>query len=262
VIADLTLAHPRAQGDDDQGLVAGALCCCDQPGGLLEGERAHGTHAPGSRLFHPRAGIGRDQTVVHRLVECRGEVVLHQADGVGVQALFDLAGLEGADVGGRELAEPHTAEERHRVRAEAPLVAGVCALGHLVAGRVGDPTAEVVADGEPSRVGEEDTYRLVGEGLELLVVGLRGGVAVEAHTPPAGRGVERGASLLAAVIALARVRTRSVRVLLFRPGHCAMIPGDPVSGPACVKPDLYPAPLHVVLSTMLSRAVMTLLRSL
>ena len=66
-----------------------------------------------SGLFHAACGVGRDQTVVHRLVQRGREDTLHHADGVGVQALLDLAGLEGADVCRSELAEPQTSEKRN-----------------------------------------------------------------------------------------------------------------------------------------------------
>ena len=53
-----------------------------------------------------------------------------------MQAFFDLAGLEGADVGGREVAKPQTSEERLQVVAVSSLVALEGALADLVAGRV------------------------------------------------------------------------------------------------------------------------------
>jgi hypothetical protein len=157
---------------------------------------------------------------------------LHHADGVGVEALLDLADLEGADVGSRELTEPKTPEEGHQVVAVSSLVAIEGALANLIAGRVGEPTLEILTDRQPPRVREQDPLGLVGEGLEHLVVGLLGGRAVEAHTPAARERVQRGTGLVAAVLALARVCARSVRVLPLRPGHGAMIPRDLLPGPA------------------------------
>src|SRR5215204_3158144 len=84
----------------------------------------------------------------------------------------------------------------------------------------------ILINRQPPWVGEWDPLGLVGEGLELLVVGLLGGRAVEAYTPAARGGVQRGAGLVAAVFALARVCARSVRVLASRPGHGTMIAGD------------------------------------
>src|SRR5215203_2202302 len=52
-----------------------------------------------------------------------------------------------------------------------------------------------------------------------------------------------------------RVCARSVRVLPSRPGHATMIPGDLLRPRACVKPHLYPASLHVVLSSILHKPV-------
>jgi hypothetical protein len=79
---------------------------------------------------------------------------LHHADGVGVQALFDLAGIKGADVGRREVAKPQTSEERLQVVAAGSLVALEGALAHLVAGRVGEPPLEILTDLQPPRVEE------------------------------------------------------------------------------------------------------------
>ena len=191
-----------------------------------------------SGLLDAACGVGRDQVVVHGLVQRGREDPLHHADGVGVEALFDLAGLEGADVGSRKVADPQASEERHQVVAAGPLVALEGALANLVAGRVGEPPLEILNDRQPPRVGEQNPCDLVGEGLELLVVGLLGSRAVEAHTPAAREGIQRGAGFVAAVLALARVRARPVRVLPFRPGHGAMIPVGSELGLACAKPRL------------------------
>jgi hypothetical protein len=86
-----------------------------------------------SGFFHAAGGVGWDQAIVHRLVQRGRENPLHQADGVGVQALFDLAGLE--------------------VGAEAPLVALEGTLADLVAGRVGEPTLEMLTERQPPQVG-------------------------------------------------------------------------------------------------------------
>jgi hypothetical protein len=106
-----------------------------------------------SGFFHAAGGVGWDQAIVHRLVQRGRENPLHHADGVGVQALFDLAGLEGRHVDRRELAEPQTSEERHQVGAEAPLVALEGTLADLVAGRVGEPTLEMLTERQPPQVG-------------------------------------------------------------------------------------------------------------
>jgi hypothetical protein len=126
--------------------------------------------SPRSGLFHATGGVRGDQAIVHRLVQRGRENPLHHADGVGVEALLDLAGLEGADVGSRELTEPKTSEEGHQVVAVSSLVALEGALADLVAGRVGEPTVEILTDRQPPRVREENPLRLVGEGLELFVV--------------------------------------------------------------------------------------------
>jgi hypothetical protein len=105
-------------------------------------------------LFHAAGGVRRNKAVVHSLVERRREDALHHADGVGVQTLLDFAGLEGAHVGGTQLAQLDAPKERHQVVAARPLIAGVRALANLVAGRVGEPTPEVLTNRQPPRVGE------------------------------------------------------------------------------------------------------------
>ena len=57
-------------------------------------------------------------------------------------------------MGSRELAEPQTSEERLQVVAVGSLVALEGALADLVAGRVGEPTLQVLTDRQPPRVGE------------------------------------------------------------------------------------------------------------
>jgi hypothetical protein len=64
-------------------------------------------------LFHAAGWVGGNKAVVDGLVERCREDALHHADGVGVQTLLDLAGLEGADVCRSELAEPQTSEKRN-----------------------------------------------------------------------------------------------------------------------------------------------------
>jgi hypothetical protein len=139
-------------------------------------------------LLHAAGWIERDQAVVHSLVERSRENPLHHAHGVGVQAIFDLPSLEGAHVGRCEFAEPQTSEERHKVVATGPLVALEATFADLVAGRVDEPTVEVLTYRHPAGVREKYPLGLLGEGLELLVVGLLGGRTVEAHPPAAGRG--------------------------------------------------------------------------
>jgi hypothetical protein len=118
----------------------------------------------------------------------------------------------------------------------------------------------ILINRQPPWLGEQDPLGLVGEGLELFCRWTPQRVrAVEAPTPHGD--VPRGAGLVAAVLALSRVRARSVRVLPFRPSYCATIPGDSLPGPAYNTPHHYPAPLHVVSGSMLSRAMMTFLRS-
>ena len=106
------------------------------------------------KSFEAARGVLKDEPVVYRPVECRRKDSLHHADGVGVEALLDLAGLEGADVGSRELTEPKTSEEGHQVVAVSSLVALEGALADLVAGRVSEPTLEMLTNRQPRRVGE------------------------------------------------------------------------------------------------------------
>jgi hypothetical protein len=64
-------------------------------------------------LLHAAGGVRGNEAVVYCLVERSRENSLHDADGVGIQALLDLASLEGADVCRSELAEPQTSEKRN-----------------------------------------------------------------------------------------------------------------------------------------------------
>jgi hypothetical protein len=64
-------------------------------------------------LLDATGWVGRDQTIVHSLIERGRENALHHAHCVGVEALLDLASLEGADVCRSELAEPQTSEKRN-----------------------------------------------------------------------------------------------------------------------------------------------------
>jgi hypothetical protein len=107
-------------------------------------------------LLHAAGWIGGNKAVVHGLVECGREDALHHADGVGVQTLLDLAGLEGAHVGGTQLAQRDAPKERHQVVAARPLIAGVRACAYLVAGGIVEPALEVDAGGELPRIREED----------------------------------------------------------------------------------------------------------
>jgi hypothetical protein len=52
-------------------------------------------------------------------------------------------------VGRRGVAEPQTPEERHKMVAASPFVALEGALADPVAGRVGEPTVDVLADPQP-----------------------------------------------------------------------------------------------------------------
>jgi hypothetical protein len=105
-------------------------------------------------LFHAAGWVGRNKAVVHGLIERRREDALHHADGVGIQTLLDLAGLEGADVCCSELAEPQTSEKRNQVIAAGPFVALEGALADLVAGRVSELTLEMLTNRQPPRVGK------------------------------------------------------------------------------------------------------------
>ena len=103
-------------------------------------------------LFHAAGGVGGNEAVVYCLVERCREDSLHHADGVGVQTLLDLAGLEGAHVGGTQVAQLNAPKERHQVVAARPLIAGVRTLAHLVAGGIVEPALEVDAGGELPRI--------------------------------------------------------------------------------------------------------------
>ena len=105
-------------------------------------------------LFDAAGWVEGNKVVVHGLVERSREDALHHADGVGVQTLLDLAGLEGADVCRSELAEPQTPEERHQMITAGPLIALEGTFADLVAGRVCEPTLEILAGRQPSRVGK------------------------------------------------------------------------------------------------------------
>jgi hypothetical protein len=105
-------------------------------------------------LLHAAGGVGRDQAVVHRLVERGRENSLHDANGVGIQALLDLASLECAYAGGAQVSQLDAAEEGDQVIAAGSFVALEGAFADLVAGRVGEPILEVLANRQPPRVGE------------------------------------------------------------------------------------------------------------
>ncbi len=79
--------------------------------------------------------------------------------------------------------------------AAGSLVAREGALIDLVAGGFGEPTLKVLTDREPPRVREQDALGLVGECLNLFVVGLLGGRAVEAYPPATRVGVSNVARL-------------------------------------------------------------------
>jgi hypothetical protein len=66
-------------------------------------------------LLQAAGGVGGNNAVVHGLVERSRENSLHDADGVGIQALLDLAGFEGAHVGGAQVSQLDAAEEGYQV---------------------------------------------------------------------------------------------------------------------------------------------------
>jgi hypothetical protein len=105
-------------------------------------------------FFHAAGWVGGNKAVVHGLIERRREDALHHAYGVGVQTLLDLAGLEGAHVGGAQVSQLDAAEEGYQVIAAGSFVALEGAFADLVAGRVGEPILEVLANRHPPRVGE------------------------------------------------------------------------------------------------------------
>ena len=103
-------------------------------------------------LFHAGRRVGWDQAVVYCLVERGREDSLHHAEGVGVEALIDRAGLEGAHVGGTQLAQLDAPKEWHQVVAARPLIAGVGAFAYLVAGGIAEPALEKDPGGELARI--------------------------------------------------------------------------------------------------------------
>jgi hypothetical protein len=103
-------------------------------------------------LLHAPGGVRGNEAVVYCLVECGREDSLHHADGVGVQTLLDLAGLEGAHVGGTQLAQRDAPKERRQGVAARPLIAGVRAFAYFVAGGIVEPALEVDAGGELPRI--------------------------------------------------------------------------------------------------------------
>ena len=105
-------------------------------------------------LLHAAGGVRGNEAVVYCLVERSRENSLHDAHGVGIQALLDLASLEGAYVGGAQVSQLDAAEEGYQVIAAGSFVALEGAFADLVAGRVGEPILEVLANRQPSRVGE------------------------------------------------------------------------------------------------------------
>jgi hypothetical protein len=64
--------------------------------------------------------------------------------------------------------------------AAGPLVALVRSLADLVTGGIRQPSGEVLGNREPLRIREQGTFRLVGQRREFRIVGLLGGLAVEA----------------------------------------------------------------------------------
>src|SRR5829696_1168942 len=76
-------------------------------------ERPHRRLLTLDGLLHAAGGVRGNEAVVYCLVERGRENSLHHADGVGVQTLLDRAGLEGAHVGGTQLAQLDAPKERH-----------------------------------------------------------------------------------------------------------------------------------------------------
>src|SRR5215204_1193803 len=64
-------------------------------------------------LLHAAGGGRGNEAVVYCPADRGRENSLHHADGAGVQTLLDLAGLEGAHVGGTQLAQLDAPKERH-----------------------------------------------------------------------------------------------------------------------------------------------------
>ena len=103
---------------------------------------------------------------------------------------------------------------------------------------------------------------LVGQGLDLLVVGLLGRLAVEAHPPAAVGGIKDRTALIAAVLALSGLRALTVDVLL-SPSHrlhgsawceaALLVEATRVYRTSAVSLGLalhiYPTLLHIVLPT-------------
>ncbi len=140
-------------------------------------ESAHGALPARGGLLHPGGRIGGYQAVVHGLVQGRRENTLHDAHGVRVQSLLDLARLERANVGGVEVSQFGSPEERIQVVAARPLVPLVSSFAHLVTRGVGEPAREVLLDPDTPRIREEDTAVLADQDRGVLFALTRFAVA-------------------------------------------------------------------------------------
>ncbi len=136
---------------------------------------------------------------------------MHHAYGVGVEALFDLSGLESPDVRRGEVSQFDSAKERYQVIVPRPPVAAVGERRDLIASRVREPSFQVLAHREPPRIDEQSTTVAVGDGGGPLVCGLFRRGAVEAYPPASGRRVQGGTGVVSAVRLLPRLRSFAVR---------------------------------------------------